>query len=584
MFCKKCGTTLRDNAKFCGSCGAVVEVADNKGNDFSYTAPVEQTPYTAPVQNTPVQNNGGNTVPVKKSKPALPKLPKQAPKVSMDSITSKLPKNLPGKKLMPVIAVAVVVVLVLALVLGGVFGGASGKVIKAFAKSVDAFAGVADDMKLPDLAAILEGGKFNQDVTVEFTDGEMEGLGLRGTFAYNQSGKEAALVVAPYFEGTDLLTGQIKLDGSKIYAGCPELMDKTYIMVDTKTLGADLADKDLDGMEDLSFDIFDLINKLQEVSALTKDQQKSLEKAQSALLKAIEVEKDGKKDIKVNGEKISCALYNVVIPQDAMEDYLDVLEDVIKDMDPEAALDILEESGFPVKDMGISLDNDAMLDTVDELKDLVDELGDVELTVGINGGYVVHVAYEGELYDTDYEITLQIGGKGEYVDNISFEILYSDGDYGFVVESTGNHAMKKGEFTDETTVVEVWRGEEEDMLTSELTWKPSGKSDNFEWVLEVYGDEIEIEGTLKCSKDSLSITLPALDLDGEELSVSYSLGGYKAPSIKTSNTMKFSEMDESDMEDLVEMIEENGMEWAEMIEDDYPEVVDMIEMLSWYLY
>ena len=48
--------------------------------------------------------------------------------------------------------------------------------------------------------------------------------------------------------------------------------------------------------------------------------------------------------------------------------------------------------------------------------------------------------------------------------------------------------------------------------------------------------------------------------------------------------MKFSDMDESDLEELGEMIMENGEEWAEMIEDDYPEFVEMIDMLSWYFY
>ena len=225
MFCKKCGSTLRENAKFCGSCGAVVEVADNKGNDFSYTAPVDQPPYTAPVEQTPytapVQNDGGHTVPVKKNRPSFSK---DAPKVSLDGITSKLP----GKGLLPIIAVAAVVVLVLVLVLGGAFSGPAGKVTKAFAKSVGAFSDVADEMKLPDLAAIGESGKFNQELKAEFTDGDLEGLGVHATFSYNQSGKEAAFVAAPYFEGTDLITGQIKLEGSKIYVGCPELLEKTY--------------------------------------------------------------------------------------------------------------------------------------------------------------------------------------------------------------------------------------------------------------------------------------------------------------------------------------------------------------------
>ena len=40
---------------------------------------------------------------------------------------------------------------------------------------------------------------------------------------------------------------------------------------------------------------------------------------------------------------------------------------MLKDMDTEATLDILEDAGFPVKDMGISMDNDAMLDVIDQI-------------------------------------------------------------------------------------------------------------------------------------------------------------------------------------------------------------------------
>ena len=593
MFCKKCGSALRENAKFCGSCGAVVEVAES-----SYTAPVENaTPYTAPVQ-----QNAGNTVPVKKAGKAADfgknaakvagsaakvagnaakAAGNAASKVSLGNLGSKLPKN---KKLLPIIGGAVAVVLVVVLLVSLLLGGPAATVTKAFAKSVGAFTSVADDMKLPDLAAIAESKKFNQEVRVEFTDGDLEGMGIRATFAFNQSGKEAAVVVAPYFEGTDLITGQIKLEGSKIYAGCPELMDKTYIMVDTKTLGADLADKDLDGMEDLSFNIFELIDQLESATALTKDQQKAIEKANAALVKAIEVEKDKKKDIKINGKKIGVTLYDVVIPQDAMEDYLDVLEDVVKDMDPEVAIEILEDNGFPVDEMGLSMNNDMWLESIDYLKDLVDEIGDLELSVGINDGYVVYLQWAPEVDGEEFEINIMIGGGDNYVDDFSLEYLYGDGNYGGTITASGNHAMKKGEFTDETVVVEVWKGDEEETLVSEMTWKPSGKSDNFEWILEVDGDKLEIEGTLKCSKDSLTITLPEMNVMGEDLSLTYTLGAFKAPSVKVGTTMKFADMDEDDLMDLAEMIEENRSEWYEMMEDEYPEIVEIMEELSYYLY
>lgn len=600
MFCKKCGSTLRDNAKFCGSCGAVVEVADSQGNNVSYTTPVQKTPsYTAPVQRqqtpsytAPVQRQQapGHTVPVQQSKPdvtgaikkasgavtkATGAVTKAAGKIDVSGIVNKVPK-----KALPIIGGAAVIVLVLILLFSGVFAGAKGTVAKAFGKSLNAYVSIAEDMKLPDLAAIAESGKYNQELKFWFEDGadELDGLGFRFVMAYNQSGNEAAIVAAPFFEGTDLITAQMKFKGSKIYVGCPELMEKTYLMVDTKTIGQDMADKDVDDFEDLSFNMFDLIEQVQKASGLTKDQQKALEKGGSAFIKAIEVEKDGKDDIKINGKKLSCTVYNVVIPQEAVEDYLDVLEDVLKDMDSEAVLDILEEAGFPVDDMGLDMvadSADVYIDAIDSLRDLVDELGDIEIQVGINKGYVVSIQCELDAYDEPVNINVQLGGGDNYVDDIYFEMLDED-EYGYIITSTGNHAMKKGVFTDETVVSMVYYGDEREMISWEMNWEPKGKDGNFEWTLENYGDEFTFEGTLHTTKDSLSITLDELEIDGMTVGLSYTLGDYKAPSIKVGTTLAFADMDEDDMEDLAELIEENGEAWVEMMEDDYEDVLDYL--------
>ena len=593
MFCKKCGSSLRDNAKFCGSCGAVVEVADAQGNNVSYTTPVQKAPtYTTPVQKAPtytapVQKAPAHTAPVQK-----PKADKTAPikkvtgaftkaasKVDVSGIVNKVPK-----KSLPIIGGAAVVVLVLILLFTGVFGGGNA-VVKAFNKSLGAYVSIADEMKLPDMAAIAESGKYNQELKLWISDGadEVEGLGVRFQFAYNQSGEEAALIAAPYFEGTDLITAQMKLKGSKIYVGCPELMDKTYVMLDTMTIGEDLADKDVDGMDDLSFNVFTLIDQIQKTSELTKDQEKALEKGTTAFIKAIEVEKDGKSDIKVNGKKLSCTVYNVVIPQDAMEDYLDVLEDVLKDMDTDAVADILEDAGIPVDDMGLDFSNDDALDMIDEMKDFVDELGDFEAEVGINKGYVVSVKSEFELWSEEYVIDIQLGGGDNYVDDIYFELL-SESEYGYIVTSSGNHAMKKGVFTDETVVTRVYNGNERDILNSELSWEPKAKADNFELAMDFDGDEIVMEGTLTCTKNSLTMELPEFEVDGVTLGIGYSISDYKAPSIKVGTTMAFADMDESDMEDLVEMIEENGEAWAEMMEDDYGDLFEYIGNMLYYMF
>lgn len=607
MFCKKCGSTLRENAKFCGSCGAMVEVTDNRGGNVSHNAPVQgRTPsyttpvqrpqsYTAPVQQNrpapaqqnrpanaapvqqnrpaktvPVQQNAGKTSPIKKVTGVITGA---AGKIKASGIVNKIPK-----KSLPIIGgAAAVVILVLVLLLTGVFTGDKGTVAKAFGKSLNAYASVAEDMKLPDLPAIIEKGKFNQELKLWFEDGadELDGLGFRFAMSYNQSGEEAAIIAAPFFEGTDLITGQMKFKGSKIYVGCPELMEKTYLMIDTKTIGQDLADKDEYGMEDLSFNTFKLIEQLQKASGLTKDQQKALEKAGAAFVKAIEVDKDGKGNIKVNGKKLSCTVYNVVIPQEAVEDYLDVLEDVLSDMDSEAVIDILEEAGFPADEMDLDYGTDDLLYTLEEMSELMDELGDIEAEVGIHNGYIVSVECELEAYGNAITVNLKLGGGDNYVDDITLEMLDED-ETGYIITSTGNHAMKKGVFTDETVFINVWRGDENEFMVSELNWEPKGKTDNFEWTLENHGDEFTFEGTLLTSKDSLSITLDEVEIDGVTMGIGYTLGSYKAHSIKVGTTLDFAKMDEDDMADLAEMIEENAGEWVEMMEDDYEDVLDYL--------
>ena len=190
MFCIKCGNALSDNARFCSSCGALVEIQPDESSPVNPEAPVREEPaaavYQAPKYVPPVQN---------------------APQ-----------KKRPSKKLLAVGAAVLAVVLALVLVVAGVFSGDAAVVVKAITKSVAAYTDVAEKLNLPDVQAISQSGKYNQEVKLWLEDGaeEMNGLGLRATMSYNQSGKEAAIVAAPFFESTDLITAQLKLDGSKI--------------------------------------------------------------------------------------------------------------------------------------------------------------------------------------------------------------------------------------------------------------------------------------------------------------------------------------------------------------------------------
>jgi hypothetical protein len=541
MICKNCGSPLQDNAKFCGSCGAMVEVAQPQPTPVSYVAPVQPKADGAFVKKAP-------TTPMK-----LPKI------------------------VLPIIAGAAVVILILVLLVSGVFSGSKATVGKAFTAAISEYADVAAEMNLSDVAAISKSCKNNQELKLWIEDGgdELDGLGIRLNFSYNQSGKEGAIIATPYYESADLLTAQVKFDDSKIYVGSPELLKKDFVMIDTMTIGQDLANKNAPGMEDVSFNMFEMIEQMQKAGEITKDQQKALAKAGAAFAKAIEVKKDGKNDIKVNGNKLKCTIYNVVIPQDAMEAFLDALETIFDDMNPNAMLDILEEAGFPVDDMDMEAAEIDTAEVFDVMSDVVDELGDIEAELGIHKGYVVSIKSELEIEGIAYTMNIQLGGGKNYVDDIYIEMLDED-EYGFIITSTGNHAMKKGVFTDETVVSKVYYGDEREMISWEMNWEPKGKDGNFEWTLENYGDEFTFEGTLHTTKDSLSITLDELEIDGMTVGLSYTLGDYKAPSIKVGTTLAFADMDEGDMEDLAELIEENGEAWVEMMEDDYEDVLDYL--------
>jgi hypothetical protein len=300
-------------------------------------------------------------------------------------------------------------------------------------------------------------------------------------------------------------------------------------------------------------------------------------------VKSFQVEALEKKDVKVNGKKLSCKVYELVIPQEAMEDYLDILEDVVKDMDMEKTADILEDAGLVMPGYNVYANEDVLRDSLDQMKDFVDEVGDFAVEVAIHKGYIVALNSEFEVWDTEYSMNVQLGGGENYVDDLYFEMKDED-EYGFILSSEGNHAMTKGVFTDETVLTELFAGKESGSVSCETSWEPKAREDNFEMVLEVEGDKFTMEGTLVCTKDSLTINLPELEADGITVGVRYDLSGYKAPVIRMETILAFSEMDEDDLLELGEQIVENVEDWAGQIEENYSGLVDYIAEMLYYLY
>lgn len=557
MFCLNCGTPLKEGAKFCANCGATVGGA---------SAPAAE-PATTPVS-TP-----------KRSKPSKPPLS--------------------GKKLGLLIGIAaavVVVLLVVVLLISGVFSGPKGKVQSAILKTVDAYASAAEKAALPDTSELLAGGKYSQSLSLSIEDmaeyTSMEGLGIRMTHDVDMDGQKISSVVTPFYGSVDLLTMQLALDGSRIYATSPELVDGIFYGVDTSTLGVDLDKLGADlpsEMENLGFNIFELMELAQKYSQPDDESKAALTDAFKELYKAIEVEKTGSESKKINGTSVKCTAYHVFIPQDELEDCLDALEDCMDSVDYEEMYtqimlamgidedtveDAVDEMDFSEADMG---------EAFDSFKEVLDALGDIELDVYLDGGYVMAVVYDERIEGSDVELELCLGGGKNYVDDLSLTINI-DGEE-LTITSTGDHSAKEGVFTDET-IIEV---DSYEVLVSEISYEADAEDGNFSWTLDMDGASVNAEGQLTVGKNSVMLNLEELELRayGESiitLAVSYTMDSYSDKNVTVNEPVMLADMDEDDLMDLVDTIEDNGYDLVMDLSDDLAALIEDLDDLMYYYF
>lgn len=548
MFCGKCGSQISDGAKFCHVCGAPMQ---------------QSAPAAAPVK-TGAQKTGAQKTGMQRKAPA--------------------PKKQPNKKLFAVAAAAVAVVLVIVLIVS-LFGGASAKVGKALSKSGKEFQAVAEELGLTGVTELLKEKKNSQTVVLQLNDmsgiGELEGIGVRMSVDTSLPDKKIGISMAPFIGSADLVNLQVKLDDSKVYVGSSELTGDTFYMVDTKTIGKDLNDlsktlggSELEGLDDLSFSLFEILEQVEKANESSEKAAKEAKKAFANFVKTIEVEKNGKETVEVNGTDLKCTSYQVVLTEDGMDELLDALEDVYKNVDnTDAYMDIFKSMGLPseVRDElknGMKSGENEMKEAFDTLHEGVKEIGDIELEVYLNGGYIVAAVFERE----GDSITLNIGGGKQYVDDISLR-LESD-DYEFAIVSTGNHACSGGKFTDQTEITEVYGSNENTVAEMELIYDLKAKDDNFSFTLGIDGEELEAAGYVSFGKSALVVDLEELSIADEvNIGMEYRLEKYAGDSIKVKNSEALAKMSDSDLEDMGMMLMENAQALVEDLMADYPSLM-----------
>lgn len=617
MFCSQCGKEIRENEKFCGACGAPNEGYVPQDAPEPVTAepaapaeqPAPETVDAAPVeQPAPVETPAAENVPeVSAAVPAAETVPEASAAVpAAEPVQSAAPAyTAPAKKglgkgaVMGVVAAALALVALAVVLIVSLGGGPKAKVGAAAAKSLKAYASAADAVGMPDLAKLYESKKVSQSVSLELRSiaslpgyyyGDMDadalkGLGVRFTSGYDLSGRKMGFSGAAYYGSTDLITGEALIDNNVVSLYVPELFDGTAYGMDTTTLGKDLDKLEAplpDGYEKLSFNIFDLIEQLE------SEPPKVDKAATKALIKAIEVKKAGTGSIDVNGSSTKCAQYHVLIPKDAMKDYIDALKDAYKESGyDKKVIEALRSTGID-RDELASIEDEIKsgysegAEVFTQLKDAVKELGDLELDVYVNGGYVMAAVWEGRIDGSRGELGIYLGGGKNYVDDLSVELRADNGRLSLV--SNGDHAAKGGTFTDSTTLRyrDNWSDE---TIKSELEYQPKKSSDNFSWRVKADDQTLKADGRLAMDKNSLDLQLDDVSLtDGsgdKQFSVraGWSVGPYSAQKLSASKTELISSMSRSSLEELEEDIEKNAERWGERMYDKYEDVFRLLSRM-----
>lgn len=565
MFCRNCGKEMRDDAKFCPNCGTVNSASGSVGE-------------SAPRPQANPGSSAGASIPKKKRR---------------------------GAGLVIGAGVAVVAVVgVLVVTVSGLFASPKGRVEKAIAKTMSAYSEIDKELGIPDLRALQEGKSVSGRASVELNSinsqlvgydlSSLRGLGARVRTNYDHEARKIDAEMAAYWDSEDLVAIQMLFDDANLYVGSPQFTGDTFYGMNTETLGADLVEMTGDdSVEDVSFNVFDLID-IAVPEGQSEEMEKAVKAANKDLLAAVEVEKVGSETIDVNGKNTKTTEYHVVIPQEALEDYVDAMEDVMSAVDyVELYEDLLKATGMSRDDINYIMSNMGDMDVYGELadgiKDALDVLGDVELDVYLSGGYVSAVIYEESFYGTEVEIGLYLGGGSQYVDNLSLEIEIEEGM--ILIESEGNHTGKGGEFTDETTIQISEDGTSMGRLTSEMSYRPKEKEDNFQWEISVasYGStlgSLMMEGQLTTTKDSLDLRLEDVSVQsaGIELfsiRVDYYIGPCEGMDVSVKSSKMIADMDELDVMELAYELQENAQEWTEDMQSLM--AGKLSEELLWYL-
>ena len=587
MVCKTCGGQLNSTDKFCRFCGTTVPVEPQQPPvqpevaqpTPAYTpepqpvyTPAPQPTYTPAPQATytPGQNAAA---------PQQPKAPKKG--AHLKAAEPKKPKK-PGKGLLIGACIAAAVVMIALVVVLIIANNPMVKVGTAFKNSMNAFEKMGEVWSIDEVAEISKkeavslsmDAKINSvsDNIVYYYADALSGVGAKVDMDVNPESREMGLMASAYVGKTELVTAMLSIEDEMLYLGAPDFLNDFY-GVNTETMMRDLDNLGLGMGEaaDISINVFELIEIVRDYTDDSEEMRQELMEAVTALAKEITVKKADKKTLKVGGESIKCQGYTVVIPQDAMEDLLDTIEDVT-DKDPIEMMEKIFKSMSLPEDITEELMSELRYSyskpDYSQLEEALDTIGDLELLVYVKSGKVAGIVYSEKIEGTKVEIGLYVGGD-QYGNSIKLEMKV-DGEK-VTVESQGDHFAKSGTFTDKLTVKLPY----DSSLKLQTEYVP--KSGDLEMTCTVDEVKISVEGVYTVADGTYTLNLDDVSLtaNGEkQLSAGFSceISDY-SKRVKVSNARLLSDLDTAALEDLAAELEGNAMEWAMELMATHPELL-----------
>ena len=579
MFCEKCGNKIADNAKFCPYCGNKIgqpQVPVN-AQPGGYSAPRSTGSYQAPAKPA---DSGSYQAPAKPANAGSYQAP--AKPANAGGHKFQQPKKSHAGLIAGIIggvAAVVIVAVVLVMVLGG---SPTAKVGKAMSATVDAYGSMLSNTPVFQAGKTIANGSFQETLRVEILDTydpdfDPNGLGFALSAGVDLKGRQAMLGFTGFYGAADLMDADLILDDEIASVGCPELLGNDRYGVNTMVLGDSLAAIEPE-MEGVGFNFFELAEIYQNFMKEQTAQSKEYSACFETLLKAAEIEKDGKEKLDINGERKECEHYTVVFPADAVLDCVDAIGQLMEQTDyMQLAEDLVTALNLPA-DVEDELLEEVEMELYYSLPDtdsfyedmeyLLEDLGDPEFDVYLNKGKLAAVIWEYRPEELGME--MYFGGPDAYEDDLSI-ILTDTGD-AVEIRSSGSHTGKDGVYTDKTVINDGYSE-----MVSELYYEPKADGNNFSWeIYEDGGTGFFAEGNLTASGKEYILILDSVGIQEwdetiAEFALEFSISEFqKLP--KTDKAIMVLDMSESEMGDAADEISENATYWLLSLIEQFPEL------------